>query len=122
MSSSSLRRFFSTAPVQHVGVNVEDMAASKRFYAEVLGAEFVAEAAGITGANWNVVLNGTALADGKKVPDLASGDALDVAFYSFGNTAVELLRYYNVATGETFPGPLVAANEQGPAGMHLCFR
>lgn len=23
--------------------------------------------------------------------------------------------------GETFPGPVVGANEQGPAGMHICF-
>ena len=119
--SGSLRHFFGTAPVQHVGVNVSDMEESKKFYSEVLGGEFVAEIDGITGANWNTVLNGTALADGKSVPDLAEGDALHVAFYSFGNTAIELLRYYKVATGETCPGPAIPANEQGPAGMHTCF-
>ena len=117
----SLKRFLARDPVQHIGVNVLDMAASKKFYAEVLGAEFVAEIDGITSDPWNEVLNGTALADGRKVPNLAGGDALHVAFYSLGNMAIELLRYYNVATGETFPGPLVGANEQGPAGMHICF-
>ena len=31
----------------------------------------------------------------KNVPQLGKGDALDVCFVSFGNIAIELLRYYN---------------------------
>lgn len=117
----SLQRYLARDPVQHIGVNVRDMAESKKFYSEVLGGEFITEIDGITGSEWNTILNGSALSDGKKVPDLASGHALHVAFYSFGNMAVELLRYYDVATGQTFDGPVVGANEQGPAGMHICF-
>ena len=117
----SLKRFLAKDPIQHIGVNVRDMGESKRFYSEVLGGEFITEIDGITGSEWNTILNGTALTAGKKVPDLGAGDALHVAFYSFGNMAVELLRYYSVESGETFDGPVVGANEQGPAGMHICF-
>jgi catechol 2,3-dioxygenase-like lactoylglutathione lyase family enzyme len=118
---STLKHFLAREPVQHIGINVQDMEESKKFYSEVLGGTFIVEADGITSDPWNEILNGTAVAEGKKVPNLNAGDALHVAFYSFGNMAVELLRYYNVETGETFPGPVVGANEQGPAGMHICF-
>lgn len=97
------------------------MAMSKRFYSEILGGTFVAEIDGIVGEEWTTILNGDALAKGKNAPDLKNGDALHVCFYSFGNTAVELLRYYNVASGETFKATSVGAMEQGVAGMHICF-
>lgn len=117
----SLKRFLAPEPIQHIGVNVNDMDESKRFYSNVLGGEFVSEIDGIVGDEWTTVLNGTALAEGKNAPNLGAGDALHVCFYSFGNTAIELLRYYNVKSGETFKAPHLGANEQGVAGMHTCF-
>ena len=54
-------------------------------------------------------------------PQLRKCDALDVCFVSFGNIAIELLRYYNKDIGLTQQAPVVLANEQGVAGMHTFF-
>lgn len=101
-----------------MGVNVYDMEISKRFYGDILGGIFIAEITGITGEEWTTILNGTE----KTAPQLGSGDALDVCFYSFGNSAVELLRYYELETGKTHEvNPCSDANKQGVAGKHISF-
>ena len=63
----SLKRFLAPEPIQHIGVNVNDMDESKRFYSNVLGGEFVSEIDGIVGDEWTTVLNGTALTEGSAV-------------------------------------------------------
>ena len=113
----SLRKFLNSNAVQHVGVNVYDMALSKEFYCDILGGIFISEINGISGEEWTSILNGGA----KNAPQLGKGDALDVCFVSFGNIAIELLRYYNKDTGMTHQAPVVLANEQGVAGMHISF-
>ena len=45
----SLRSYLNHDAVQHVGINVDDMEVSKKFYGEFLGGVFVAEIKGITG-------------------------------------------------------------------------
>ena len=85
----SLRKYLSHDAVQHVGINVDNMEISKNFYGDILGGIFIAEIKGITGEEWTTILNGNVVT----APQLGQGDALDVCFYSFGNTAVELLRY-----------------------------
>ena len=58
----------------------------------------------------------------KTAPQLGISDALDVCFYSFGNTAVELLRFYNVETGLTHDQNVcIEANNQGVAWKHISF-
>ena len=114
----SLRNFLAADAIQHVGVNVDDMELSKRFYGDILGGTFIAEIKGITGEEWTTILNGSV----PTAPQLGSGDALDVCFYSFGNSAVELLRYYNLETGHTHDAhPCTEANEQGVGGKHISF-
>ena len=80
----SLRNSLAADGIQHVGVNVDDMELSKQFYGDILGGIFIAEIKGITGEEWTTILNGTV----PTAPQLGRGDALDVCFYSFGNTAV----------------------------------
>lgn len=114
----SLRSYLANDAIQHVGVNVDDMEISKKFYEEILGGVFIAEITGIDGEEWTTILNGQV----ETAPQLGSGDALDVCFYSFGNSAVELLRYYNKDTGETHSAhPCTDANKQGVAGKHISF-
>ena len=91
---------------------------SKQFYGEVLGGVFIAQLTGIKGGEWTSVLN----ADSKTAPQLGISDALDVCFYSFGNIAVELLRFYNVEIGFTHDQNVcIEANNQGVAGKHISF-
>ena len=114
----SLRSYLANDAIQHVGVNVDNMDVSKKFYGEILGGVFIAEITGIDGEEWTTILNGLV----ESAPQLGSGDALDVCFYSFGNSAVELLRYYNKETGETHSAhPCMDANKQGVAGKHISF-
>ena len=114
----SLRHYLSHDAVQHVGINVDDMEISKTFYGEILGGVFVAEIKGITGEEWTTILNGNV----ETAPQLGSGDALDVCFYSFGNTAVELLRYYDKESGKTHDlHPCTDAMKQGVGGKHISF-
>ena len=114
----SLRKYLSHDAVQHVGINVDNMEISKNFYGDILGGIFIAEIKGITGEEWTTILNGNVVT----APQLGRGDALDVCFYSFGNTAVELLRYYNKETGKTHDAhPCTEANEQGVGGKHVSF-
>ena len=91
---------------------------SKKFYGEILGGVFIAQLTGIKGEEWTSILN----ADSKTAPRLGISDALDVCFYSFGNTAVELLRFYNAETGLTHDQNIcIEANNQGVAGKHISF-
>lgn len=114
----SLRNFLAADAIQHVGVNVDDMELSKKFYGEILGGIFIAEIRGIKGEEWTTILN----AEVETAPQLGSDHALDVCFYSFGNSAVELLRYYHADTGETHDAnDTVQANSQGVAGKHISF-
>ena len=114
----SLRNYLATDAIQHVGVNVHDMDISKKFYGEILGGVFIAQLTGIKGEEWTSILN----ADSKTAPQLGISDALDVCFYSFGNTAVELLRFYNAETGLTHDQNVcIEANNQGVAGKHISF-
>ena len=114
----SLRNYLADEAIQHVGVNVDDMELSKKFYIDILGGVFIAEITGIDGEEWTTILN----ADAKTAPQLGAGDALDVCFISFGNSAVELLRYYNKESGLTHNANVsVDANEQGVAGKHISF-
>ena len=114
----SLRNYLAADGIQHVGVNVDDMELSKQFYGDILGGIFIAEIKGITGEEWTTILNGTV----PTAPQLGRGDALDVCFYSFGNTAVELLRYYCLETGKTHDAyPCTDANMQGVGGKHVSF-
>lgn len=116
--SVSLRNYLAADAIQHVGVNVNNMEISKKFYGEILGGVFIAQITGIKGQEWTSILN----ADSKTAPQLGIGDALDVCFYSFGNTAVELLRYYDAETGLTHDQNIsVKANDQGVAGKHISF-
>ena len=117
VSLVSLRKFLNPNGVQHVGVNVDDMELSREFYCDILGGIFISEINGISGEEWTSILNGAA----KNAPQLGKGDALDVCFVSFGNIAIELLRYYNKETGVTHQAPVVLANEQGVAGKHISF-
>lgn len=114
----TLRKYLNQDAVQHVGINVDDMEISKQFYGDILGGVFVAEIKGITGEEWTTILNGNV----ETAPQLGSGDALDVCFYSFGNTAVELLRYYDKESGKTHDAhPCTDANKQGVGGKHVSF-
>ena len=114
----SPKNFLAADAIQHVGVNVDDMELSKQFYGDILGGIFIAEITGITGEEWTTILNGSV----PTAPQLGSGDALDVCFYSFGNSAVELLRYYDLETGRTHDAhPCTEANEQGVGGKHISF-
>lgn len=114
----SLRNYLADEAIQHVGVNVDDMEISKKFYGDILGGVFIAEICGIVGEEWTSILN----ANTETAPQLGCGDALDVCFYSFGNSAVELLRYYNSETGKTHNENLsIEANKQGIAGKHISF-
>ena len=91
---------------------------SKKFYGEILGGVFIAQLTGIKGEEWTSILN----ADSKTAPQLGISDALDVCFYSFGNTAVELLRFCNAETGLTHDQNVcIEANNQGVAGKHISF-
>ena len=61
-------------------------------------------------------------ADSETAPRLGITDALGVCFYSFGNTAVELLRFHNAETGLTHDQNIcIEANNQGVAGKHISF-
>ena len=91
---------------------------SKKFYGEILGGVFIAQLTEIKGEGWASVLN----ADSKTAPQLGISDALDVCFYSFGNTAVVLLRFCNAETGLTHDQNIcIEANNQGVAGKHIYF-
>ena len=70
----SLRKFLNPNGVQHVGVNVDDMALSREFYCDILGGIFISEINGISGEEWTSILNGVE----KNAPQLGKGDALDV--------------------------------------------
>jgi len=114
----SLRNYLADEAIQHVGINVDDMEISKEFYGDILGGVFIAEIREIVGEEWTSILN----ASTETAPQLGRGDALDVCFYSFGNTAVELLRYYDRNTGKTHNKHMsVEANKQGVAGKHISF-
>ena len=83
-----------------------------------MGGVFIAQLTGIKGEEWTSILN----ADSKTAPQLGISDALDVCFDSFGNTAVELLRFYNAETGLTHDQNVcIEANNQGVAGKHISF-
>ena len=83
-----------------------------------MGGVFIAQLTGIKGEEWTSILN----ADSKTAPQLGISDALDVCFYSFGNTAIELLRFYNSETGLTHDQNIcIEANNQGVAGKHISF-
>ena len=43
VSLVSLRKFLNPNGVQHVGVNVDDMALSREFYCDILGGIFISE-------------------------------------------------------------------------------
>jgi hypothetical protein len=58
VSLVSLRKFLNPNGVQHVGVNVDDMALSREFYCDILGGIFISEINGISGEEWTSILNG----------------------------------------------------------------
>jgi catechol 2,3-dioxygenase-like lactoylglutathione lyase family enzyme len=116
---------------QHIGITVDNWEQSFKFYQDILGGKLIGDAEGITGAVWQDILLRTDTDAGKQlgveIPDMmnATGNAhcLRVAFFSFGNSNIEILNYYECATKKTFPGAFGLKNGRGTAGyIHVALK
>jgi catechol 2,3-dioxygenase-like lactoylglutathione lyase family enzyme len=122
--------------VQHVGVTVDDMQKSLRFYVDILGGKVAIMGTGFYGS----VLQNTLFqkeqiealdrgidARSLGVPQIRDGaqEALDVVFISFGNTCVELLHFRDAHLNENAPNtfaripPGVGHGNAGHISFHV---
>ncbi|KAJ6251077.1 glyoxalase family protein [Anaeramoeba flamelloides] len=116
--------------VQHVGITVENLEQSLKFYSEALGGKIFLISSQLAGEDFENILFQKEMTDSLRikkklkrlsVADLANFDVLDLAFLQFNNVVIELTRYYNIISNENvgqIPEILPASI---PSSQHVSF-
>jgi catechol 2,3-dioxygenase-like lactoylglutathione lyase family enzyme len=137
LQPASLRRLGTFLQgVQHVGVTVDDMQKSLRFYVDILGGKVAIMGTGFYGSVLQNTLFQKEQIDAVErgidprslgVPQIRDGaqEALDVVFISFGNACVELLHFRDAHLNENAPNtftripPGVGHGNAGHISFHV---
>jgi len=133
MATQQLNNFRSIIrSVNHIGITVDDMEKSLEFYTEVLGGMLIVQGAGFDGDEMHNTLLQKEELDAIElgvedpstigVPNLRDGkENLDVAFIQLENVVIELLRYRDASSDQTFNARNPHSSPAFVNSMHLSF-
>lgn len=117
----------------HFGYVVNDVAKAKKFYGDILGAEFVGEASGIAGPTFQDIIHKydaevRHLNVGTTIPNYETAEHCQyIGLYSYGTSIIEIIYFYECGddgtdmTGKAmFPGRYGLPNGRGSPGSVHC--